>query len=99
MVSVTNYAHSRSFLTCLLYRELQALKCLKNTFSQGSFRHISSQKPSDPDGVIALFRLFMFPTAPFNAVTYSSLTSLYLDAILSLRRGYSNFVISHVNQL
>ena len=26
---VTNYAHNRGFLTCLFYRELQALKSLK----------------------------------------------------------------------
>ena len=30
---VTNYAHNRGFLTCLLlYQELQALKSLEHTF-------------------------------------------------------------------
>ena len=29
---VTKYAHNRGFLTCLLYRELHALKSLKHAF-------------------------------------------------------------------
>ena len=29
---VTNYIHNRGVLTCVLYRELQALKSLKHTF-------------------------------------------------------------------